>query len=206
MNKRVKIAVFVVLALIIMIVLIQVLEMADNEAYDKESFIISISSFLGFVLVGVVACFIVGAINTKKVKKMSDAYANKDYSYVIKNSYLCSRLKYHKNIDSLYAVVATSYFEIGNDDEFLTYLGKIQSDNSVWYKYFWMAVYSISVNRVDQFDFWQEKLFNTPNAEENYQRIIKLIEKKNVKDEILTEEERSFIDGLHSDKIKSLFL
>lgn len=204
-NKTIMACVFAFVILVLMIVIIQVLEMHDSEAYDKRSFVISISAFFGFIVAGIVACVIVGAINTKKVKNLLNAFKNKDYANVVKYKSLCDRLKYNKDIDSLYLTMAISYLELGNTDEFLEYIGKIQGENTVGYKYFWMAVNAVLKNSAERFNFWYAKMNSAPPVEDNYHRMIELIKKRLIDDVELTDEDQAIIDKVHYDTIKNLF-
>ncbi len=211
-NKRTNIAIYI-LVMCILIVMIGFghIDLAlsrangENVTFDLTPLIIIGYIFCAMIVIRFTTSLILGIVYGKKWKKISIAYQNKDYAFVVSNNSLCSKLKKNKHVDNLYLIMAISYLELGNRDEFLRYLGKIQDENAVGYKYFWMAVNAILENSVERFNFWYAKTQSAPNIDDAYNRTLELIKKRLIDNIELTEEEQSFIDKRHTDTIKNLF-
>lgn len=211
-NKKTNIVIFI-LVMCILIVMIGFghMDLAMSEAQGADVTM----DFTPLIIVGYILCavtivsliisLILGFVYGKKWKKINIAYQNKDYAFVVSNHALCDKLKANKRVDSLYLTMAISYLELGDKDEFLEYIGKIQGENTVGYKYFWMAVNAILENSAERFNFWYAKMNSAPPVEENYQRAIELIKKRLIDNITLTDEEQAFIDESHTDTIKNLF-
>lgn len=212
-NKKTNIIIFI-LVFCILVVMIGIghIDLALSRAqgvnvtFDVKPLIGIGYALCAMVGVGLITNIILGIIYGKKWKKVYSAFMNKDYAFVVSNNSLCEKLKKNKNIDTLYVIMAISYLELGNRDEFLSYLGKIQGEKTVGYKYFWMAVNAVLENSVERFYFWRSKLSSAPNADSNYLQIIELMQKRLINNIELTDEEQTLVDKLHYDTLKNLFI
>lgn len=211
-NKKTNVVIFI-LVFCILIVMIGIghIDLALSRA-QGENVTFDVKPLIGFgyalcamVVVGLTTSIILGVIYGKKLKKVHSAFMNKDYAFVVSNNSLCEKLKRNKNVDNLYVIMAISYLELGNRDEFLLYLGKIQGEKSVCHKYFWMAVNAVLENSVERFNFWHSRLLEDPNVDSSYLQIVELMQKRLIVGEELTDEDQAIIDKVHYDTIKNLF-
>lgn len=207
MKKLTKRDLFILIAVLtLVIILIQVVVLTDeNTTYNPTLLYVVLGFLAAELVVGLLIVVLVGIKNGKIARQLLTDFSNKQYESVIANESVCSKLKKGTTRDTLTIAVAVSYLELGQSDKFVQLIDTVQDSGVAHYKYFWKAVYSISVANAEDFALCQQKHSDCGNNNEKNILILELIEKYKIRNDKLTEEERKIVDELHYDAIKSLF-
>ncbi len=206
MKKSTKICIISIVAVLAALVIgIQIMVLNDeNTTYNAKPLIVCALVLAVGAVLGLTASVVVNLKYIKKAKKVFDAFSDRNYEYVLANKDVCSKIKNAKIQAQLYMAIGVSYLETGNNEECLAYLDMIRDKETERYKYFWKAVLAISINDVEQFENYRALLKNCASEDDKGYQILQLIEKHKIENCALTEDEKAFVDGLNSNKIKSI--
>lgn len=208
-KKHIILLVVAVILAVLMIVYIQIImHKNDNVEYHWEPLIYT-GIAVGAIAIG--SLLILGVmvlVNISKVKRLTTAYANRQFDTVIQLRN-CNRLlkKGSKGKDSVNYAVATAYLETGNNEMFLEYINNISCADLTNLKSFWMAIYSILIEDYEHFSYWQEQLQNSTN-ENNKDGSLKMLDslyRHKKESYVLNEEEKENVLKMKSNVLNSLF-
>lgn len=141
-----------------------------------------------------------------KITKLFSAYQNKNYDKVIEMQSTANIIGLRQvQQETIWLVVAVSYLELGNTQEFYKIIGKVNSDILQNRKILWQAICCFSQNDSEGFFLWQQALQNNPNETDKQKALgvlDVLVKAKNRQP--LNEEEKNLINALHSALITTL--
>lgn len=141
-----------------------------------------------------------------KITKLFSAYQNKNYDKVIEMQSTANIIGLRQvQQETIWLVVAVSYLELGNTQEFYKIIGKVNSDILQNRKILLQAICCFSQNDSEGFFLWQQALQNNPNETDKQKALgvlDVLVKAKNRQP--LNEEEKNLINALHSALITTL--
>ena len=202
-NKRTLIIIGII-AILAVFIYVQVVEITNEKTdYQWEWWVV----LAAFILLEALVVLIIFLANRQKYKKLCDAYCKKDYSSVIKLSKcLTSRYLDEKAKDNGRVYLAVANLELGNNDKFLEEINKIQNDEIISKKYFWLAIDSILKHDKNDFEKYKEQLMNSKSCsnKDTALRIISMVEKSQNENCVFDRNELELVKDIKSETLRNL--
>ena len=202
MKDRRKLLWLIISLLLVISIIKVVINISKGVNYDKVIILIEIG-MLGLIFLGRYL------ITLYVLKKAGIEFSNGNFRYVINNkNVLIMFSKNTLNKDVINFMIAVSYFELNNKDEFLVYINKIEDKKVINIKYYWLAMYSLLNDNKKGFESWIDKLKNSDSEieKENLLRRIELVTKCKESEYVYTEEDKDIINKIRSIKVKNYIL
>lgn len=202
-NKKALIIVSVI-AVLAVFIYVQVDAITDEKTDYQWEWYVAIAAL---VLLYFLIILIIFLVNRKKYKQLCDAYSNGDYTSVINLSKcLNSRFLDARAKDNGRAYLAVAYLELDNNEKFLDEINKIQHEDVLSKKYFWLSVYSLIQQEKDNFEHYKECLINSKNDNnrDTALKILDLVERRQNGDGELAPSELELIESLKFKTLQNL--
>ncbi len=177
--------------------------MDEKTDYQWEWFV----AIAAFILLECLIILIVFLVNRKKYNELCNAYLSNDYSSVIKLSKcLNSRYIDAKAKDNGRVYLAVANLELGNNDKFLEEINKVQDDEILSKKYFWLAIDSIIKHNKNDFENYKGQLINSKDCsnKDTALKIMRVVEKSQNESCIFDQFDLALIKDIKSDILRNL--